>query len=108
MSGLLHVRNIKGFPGSRNSFGGVIDSGSCAPDGLYQKGTFQIVLQIPNIEMASVLADQQIGGIILWIHGAMMSANGVLLIFRKNQPSSIEREPLPLTDAAAEVDKNWV
>ena len=29
------------------------------------------------------LADQQIGGIILWIHGAMMSAIGVLIVVRK-------------------------
>jgi putative membrane protein len=26
------------------------------------------------------LADQQIGGIILWIHGAMMSAIGILVV----------------------------
>jgi putative membrane protein len=31
----------------------------------------------------SALADQQIGGIILWIHGAMMSAIGVLIVVRK-------------------------
>jgi putative membrane protein len=30
----------------------------------------------------SPLADQQIGGIILWIHGAMMSALGVLIVVR--------------------------
>ena len=29
------------------------------------------------------LADQQIGGVILWIHGAMMSAIGVLIVIRK-------------------------
>lgn len=31
----------------------------------------------------SAIADQQIGGIILWIHGAMMSAIGVLIVIRK-------------------------
>ena len=31
----------------------------------------------------SALADQQIGGVILWIHGAMMSAIGVLIVVRK-------------------------
>ncbi len=31
----------------------------------------------------SAIADQQIGGIILWIHGAMMSAIGVLIVVRK-------------------------
>jgi putative membrane protein len=31
----------------------------------------------------SAIADQQIGGIILWIHGAMMSAIGILIVVRK-------------------------
>jgi len=31
----------------------------------------------------SAMADQQIGGIILWIHGAMMSAIGILIVVRK-------------------------
>lgn len=31
----------------------------------------------------SAIADQQIGGIILWIHGAMMSAIGVLIVVRR-------------------------
>jgi putative membrane protein len=31
----------------------------------------------------SAVADQQIGGIILWIHGAMMSAIGILIVARK-------------------------
>jgi len=30
----------------------------------------------------SAVADQQIGGIILWIHGAMMSAIGILIVIR--------------------------
>jgi putative membrane protein len=35
------------------------------------------------IDGVSALADQQIGGIILWIHGAMMSAIGILIVARK-------------------------
>ena len=31
----------------------------------------------------SAIADQQIGGIILWIHGAMMSAVGILIVVRR-------------------------
>ncbi|HEX8874065.1 MAG TPA: cytochrome c oxidase assembly protein [Nitrosospira sp.] len=31
----------------------------------------------------SAMADQQIGGIILWIHGAMMSAIGILIVVRR-------------------------
>ncbi len=31
----------------------------------------------------SAIGDQQIGGIILWIHGAMMSAIGILIVARK-------------------------
>lgn len=31
----------------------------------------------------SAMGDQQIGGIILWIHGAMMSVAGILIVVRK-------------------------
>jgi putative membrane protein len=31
----------------------------------------------------SAIGDQQIGGIILWIHGAMMSMAGILIVVRK-------------------------
>jgi putative membrane protein len=31
----------------------------------------------------SAIGDQQIGGIILWIHGAMMSAIGILIVARR-------------------------
>ena len=31
----------------------------------------------------SAIEDQQIGGIILWIHGAMMSMAGILIVMRK-------------------------
>lgn len=34
------------------------------------------------IDGVSAVADQQIGGIILWIHGAMMSAIGILIVAR--------------------------
>ena len=35
------------------------------------------------IDGINAIADQQIGGIILWIHGAMMSAIGILIVARK-------------------------
>ncbi len=44
----------------------------------------------------SAIADQQIGGIILWIHGAMMSAIGVLIVIRKElMPRKLLRHELP-------------
>lgn len=44
----------------------------------------------------SAIADQQIGGIILWIHGAMMSAIGVLIVIRKELlPGKLVRREQP-------------
>ncbi|SEL16876.1 cytochrome c oxidase assembly protein [Nitrosovibrio tenuis] len=40
----------------------------------------------------SAIADQQIGGIILWIHGAMMSAIGILIVARNELMPGKARE----------------
>jgi putative membrane protein len=39
----------------------------------------------------STVTDQQIGGLILWMHGAMMSVIGILIVIHKElrQPVSV-------------------